>query len=118
METGKKCPYEIPFDENGNLIPLKKQKVNGQDIPLPDPALEGQPHTVVGGRKSTTTGELYVQTATFKGGDAPKINGHEVPISEVHYTNHQRGDHPNPHQHVFLYDFDEHYWYRSGPETF
>lgn len=65
METGKKCPYDIPFDENGNPIPLKKQKVNGQDIPLPDPALEGQPHTVVGGRKSTTTGELHISMYFF-----------------------------------------------------
>lgn len=30
----------IPRDANGNLIPLRKQTVNGQDIPLPAPAAE------------------------------------------------------------------------------
>ena len=35
----------IPKDGKGNPIPLRKQRVNGQDIPLPDPAAEGRPHT-------------------------------------------------------------------------
>ena len=26
--------------------------------------------------------------------------------------------HTNPHQHVFNYDFDNRYWYRSDPEVF
>ena len=43
----------IPTDAEGNPIPLNKQTVNGQDIPLPDPAAEGRPHTVLGGKVSS-----------------------------------------------------------------
>lgn len=45
--------------------------------------------------------------------------GAEIPLSEVHWTNHGRTDeHTNPHQHVFIYDFDNRYWYRSDPNVF
>ncbi|MCR4637235.1 MAG: hypothetical protein K5754_13500 [Butyrivibrio sp.] len=40
----------IPRDSEGNPIPLKKQRINGQDIPLPDPVAEGRSHTVWVGR--------------------------------------------------------------------
>ena len=109
----------IPKDADGNPIPLNKQIINGQDIPLPDPAAEGRPHTVIGGKISSETGEVYRQTATFRGGSWPTANGYEVPISEVHWTNHGRAAaHTNPHQHVFIYDFENKYWYRSEPEIF
>ncbi len=109
----------ISKDADGNLIPLNKQIINGQDIPLPDPAAEGRPHTVIGGKISSETGEVYRQTATFRGGSWTTANGYEVPISEVHWTNHGRAAaHTNPHQHVFIYDFENKYWYRSEPEIF
>ena len=116
--TGKNSVY-IPKDADGNPIPLNKQRINGQDIPLPDPAAQGRPHTVLGGKISSETGEVYRQSATFNGGSWPTANGYEVPLSEVHWTNHGRADaHTNPHQHVFNYDFDNRYWYRSDPEVF
>lgn len=117
-QGGKNSVY-IPMDADGNPIPLRKQRVNGQDIPLPDPAAQGRPHTVLGGKVSSKTGEVYRQSATFNGGSWPTANGQEVPLSEVHWTNHGRADvHSNPHQHVFNYDFDNRYWYRSDPEIF
>ena len=79
----------------------------------------GRPHTVLGGKISSETGEVYRQSATFNGGSWPTANGYEEPLSEVHWTNHGRADaHTNPHQHVFNYDFDNRYWYRSDPEVF
>jgi hypothetical protein len=39
-----------------NIMPLQKQRVNGQDIPLPDAIAEGRPHTVIGGKISLETG--------------------------------------------------------------
>lgn len=42
--------------------------MNGQDIPLPDPAAQGRPHTVLGGKISSKTGEIYRQSATFPEG--------------------------------------------------
>lgn len=118
IESGKDSVY-IPKDADGNPIPLNKQRINGQDIPLPDPAAQGRPHTVLGGKISSETGEVYRQSATFNGGSWPTANGYEVPLSEVHWTNHGRADaHTNPHQHVFNYDFDNRYWYRSDPEVF
>ena len=59
----------IPRDENGNIIPLKRQMVNGRDIPLPDPEAQGRPHTVLGGATSSKTGVDYRQSATFGGED-------------------------------------------------
>ena len=49
----------IPGDAEENPIPLNKQTVNGQDIPLPDPAAEGRPHTALGGKVSSETGGIY-----------------------------------------------------------
>ena len=109
----------IPKDGKGNPIPLRKQRINGQDIPLPDSAAEGRPHTVLGGKVSSETGEVYRQSATFMGGSWPTANGYEVPISEVHWTVHGRpAEHTNPHQHVFIFDFVNYYWYRGNPEYY
>ena len=51
----------IPRYSDGNTITLRKQTVNGQDIPLPDPAAEGRPHTALSGKASSKTGEVYRQ---------------------------------------------------------
>jgi RHS repeat-associated protein len=112
------CGHYIPRDAAGNPIPLNQQKVDGQDIPLPDPAAQG-PHTTLGGRVSETTGELYRQTATFPTLDRawPGANGQPVPWSRVDWTNHGRSiDHTSPHQHIFKYDFDNKQW-TMGPQT-
>ena len=69
----------IPMDADGNPIPLNKLRINGQDIPLPDPKAQGRPHTVLGGKVSSETGEVYRQTATFRVGSWPTANGYEVP---------------------------------------
>lgn len=104
---------------NGNPIPLDKQTVNGQDIPLPDPTAEGRPHTVLGGKVSSKTGEVYRQSATFRGGTWPTVNGHDVPWSEVHWTDHGTPHHhKNPHQHIFEYNRDKGGWIRTGPTIF
>jgi len=109
----------IPRDEEGNPIPLDKQTVNGQDIPLPDPSAEGRPHTVLGGKVSSKTGEDYRQSATFPGGTWPTVNGHDVPWSEVHWTDHGTPHHhTNPHQHIFEYNPDKGGWIRKGPTIF
>ena len=107
----------IPRDENGNVIALKKQNVNGQDIPLPDPMADG-PHTVLGGKTSSKTGGIYRQTATFPEGTWPTINGKNVPWSEVHWTNHGRADHSNPHQHVFVYVPEKGGWVRKRQKPY
>lgn len=115
---GTKYLY-IPRDVNGNPIPLGKQVVNGQDIPLPDPVAQGRPHTVLGGKVSSETGEIYRQSATFNGYSWPEANGQEVPLSEIHWTDHGRPDvHAKPHQHVFTYDFDKKCWIRGNPDFF
>ena len=103
---GEKDNIYIRKDADGNPIPLAKQTVNGQDIPLPDPNATG-PHTVLGGKVSSETGEIYRQSATFPEGTWPPANGQNVPWSEVHWTNHGRGDHTNPHQHIFEYNPDK-----------
>ena len=109
----------IPRDAEGNPIPLNKQTVNGQDIPLPDPAAEGRPHTVLGGKVSSETGEVYRQSATFPGGTWPTVNGQDVPWSEVHWTDHGTPyHHTNPHQHIFEYNPDKGGWIRKGPTIF
>lgn len=74
VKDGRKSVY-IPKDSDGMPIPLKKQRVNGQDIPLPDPAADGRPHTVLGGKLSSETGEIYRQSATFPATTWPKANG-------------------------------------------
>ena len=109
----------IPRDSEGNPIPLKKQRINGQDIPLPDPAAEGRPHTVLGGKVSSETGEVYRQSATFPGGTWPSANGYDVPWSEVHWTDHGTSQfHTNPHEHIFEYNPDKGGWIRKGPSDF
>lgn len=55
----------IPGDADGNPIPLAKQRVNGQDIPLPDPQAIGS-HTVLGGKASSETGEVYRLSVPFR----------------------------------------------------
>ena len=109
---GEKDSIYVPKDVDGNPIPLAKQTVNGQDIPLPDPNATG-PHTVLGGKVSSETGEIYRQSATFPEGTWPPANGQNVPWSEVHWTNHGRGDHTNPHQHIFEYNPDKGGWIRG-----
>ena len=109
----------IPRDAEGNPIPLNKQKVNGQDIPLPDPAADGRRHTVLGGKVSSETGEIYRQSATFPGGTWPTVNGQDVPWSEVHWTDHGTPHHHmNPHQHIFEYKPDKGGWIRKGSAIF
>ena len=104
------------MDANGNPIPLAKQRVNGQDIPLPDPAANGYSHTVLGGKSSLKTGEVYRQSATFPEATWPLADGQNVPWSEVHWSNHGRGDHGNPHQHIFTSDGKD--WFRGDPTDF
>jgi hypothetical protein len=91
--------------------PLAKQRVNGQDIPLPLKEAEGRAHTALGSRVGSD-GNVYRQSAEFPGNTWPKANGNDVPWSEVHWTNHGRGDHLNPHQHPFI--FDGKGWIRQG----
>jgi len=117
-EGGSQADIYIPKDANGNPISLAKQKVNGQDIPLPDPNAQG-PHTVLGGKISSETGEVYRQSATFPEGSWPTANGQNIPWSEVHWSDH--GDpkhHTNPHQHIFEYNPDKDGWIRKGPSKF
>ncbi len=107
----------IPKDSSGKPISLNKQNVNGQDIPLPDSSATG-PHTVLGGKVSAGTGETYRQSATFPEGTWPTANGKNVPLSEVHWTDHGTpSHHTNPHQHVFEYKPDQGGWIR-GKQTF
>ena len=110
----------IPMDANGNPIPLKEHKHKNTSIPLPDPTFEGQPHIAFGGRISSDTGELYLQTAIFDGKDDwLKVNGHPVPRTVIDWTNHYMPwAHDNPHQHVFYYDFKEKKWLRGDAEYF
>lgn len=91
--------------------PLAKQRVNGQDIPLPLEVAEGRAHTALGSRVGSD-GKTYRQSAEFPVNTWPKANGKDVPLSEVHWTNHGRGDHGNPHQHPFI--FDGNGWIRQG----
>ncbi|MCO4315126.1 RHS repeat-associated core domain-containing protein [Pectobacterium versatile] len=101
----KKDKLYIPRDKDGNLIPLDKQKVNGQDIPLPHPQAEGRAHTVLGGTVSSISGEEYRQSATFPAQTWPLADGQPVPLSEVHWSDHgQPHHHTNPHQHIFNYE--------------
>ena len=118
VKGGSESVY-IPRDSEGNPFPLKKQRINGQDIPLPDPAAEGRPHTVLGGKVSSETGEVYRQSATFPGGTWPSANGYDVPWSEVHWTDHGTSQfHTNPHEHIFEYNPDKGGWIRKGPSDF
>ena len=117
-EGGPSKQNYIPRDADGNPIPLKRQIVNGRDIPLPDPAAQGSPHTVLGGATSSTTGIVYRQSATFLGETWPSANGYDVPLYEIHWYDHSRGDHANPHKHIFYYDSSDGGWQRGGPSLF
>jgi RHS repeat-associated protein len=109
----------IPRDGDGNVVPLPKQKVNGQDLPLPDPAANGAPHTRLGGKVSSGTGKPYRQSAHFPGPSDPKANGEDVPLRQVDWTDHgQPHHHTNPHQHPFPYDFDNGFYRRGEPIPF
>ena len=117
-ESGSSSNVYIPMDADGNPIPLRKQNINGQDIPLPDPNASG-PHTVLGGTVSSKTGEIYRQSATFPDGTWPTANGQNVPWSEVHWTDHGTPHHhTNPHQHIFEYNPDKGGWYRNEPTPY
>ncbi|WP_317233308.1 RHS repeat-associated core domain-containing protein, partial [Serratia fonticola] len=103
----------IPRDRNGKPIPLDKQRVNGQDIPLPHPDAEGRAHTVLGGKVSSSGG-IYRQSAEFPENTWPLANGKPVPWSEVHWGDHGTPQHhTNPHQHTFRYVGDK--WMRLEP---
>ncbi len=106
------------MDESGNTIPLAKQRFGGQDIPLPDHAANGYPHTVLGGKVSSGTGEVYRQSATFHEETWPLADGQDVPLSEVHWSNNGRGDHADVHQHPFIYDWINSKWLRGDPTYF
>ncbi|OKP23020.1 RHS repeat domain-containing protein [Serratia fonticola] len=102
----------IPRDQNGNPIELAKQRVNGQDIPLPHPDAEGRAHTVLGGKVSSEGGGVYRQSAEFPENTWPLANGQPVPISEVQWGDHGKPHHhSNPHQHPFI--FDGEIWLRT-----
>ena len=118
VKGGSSSKGYIPMGADGKLIPLRKQHVNGQDIPLPDPNASG-PHTVLGGKISSTTGEVYRQSATFPGGTWPTANGQNVPWSEIHWTDHGTPHHhTNPHQHIFEYNPYKGGWIRTGPTPY
>lgn len=90
-------PY-IPRDNQSLPIPLKRAGPHARDNPLPDPDAKGSAHTTLGGKVSGETGELYRQSATFPELD-PTVPSYAKPLYEVHWGNHGRGDHPNPHMH-------------------
>ena len=53
------------------------------------------------------------------GGTWPAVNGHDVPWSEVHWTDHGTPHHhTNPHQHIFEYNPDKGGWVRKSPTIF
>lgn len=70
----------------------------GSPLPIPKgphgvPASESPfPHTQLGTKVSSGTGQPYTQAREFG------QNGQH--IRDMHFTNHGRGNHPNPHQHV------------------
>jgi hypothetical protein len=95
-------------------VPLPQQRVQNEDIPVPDPAAGGTPHTTLGGRMGSD-GVLYRQSATFNGSTAPyQANGLDVPQSRVDWHDHSRGDHTNPHQHPFRWEDGR---WEAGPQT-
>lgn len=95
----------------GEAIPLAKhQPEGGIDVPLPDPAAQGHPHTALGGRYGTQGEGLYRQSATFtEAGNETRYNGHPVPLGRVDWTSHNRPTdkekpHADPHIHGYYYD--------------
>ena len=110
---------EVVGGSGGGYIPkspLPSQNVGGVDIPLPDPAAGGAPHTTLGGRMGSD-GTYYRQSATFPGQSWPQANGNDVPWSRVDWHDHGRTDHPNPHQHPFKWNRGGG-WEEGGPEPF
>lgn len=79
-------------------------------MPCPDAV---DPHTVLGGKVSSKTGEAYRQSATFPSATWPTAKGQNVPWSEVHWSNHGRSDHPNIHEHIFSIDSGNNNWKRE-----
>jgi len=69
-------PLPLPRDKSGIAI-----------------ADSSYPHTQIGTRISRRTGETYIQAREFG------YNG-EI-IKDIDFTNHQRYDHTNPHQHRY-----------------
>ncbi|HRE59351.1 MAG TPA: hypothetical protein PLW09_16185, partial [Candidatus Kapabacteria bacterium] len=91
--------------------PLMQHKVNGIDIPLPDPRAGGAPHTTLGSKISTIDGVLYRQSATFQGNTWPLANGQQVPWSRVDWHDHGTPHQHLPiHQHIFFYDYKNKKW--------
>ena len=138
----------IPRDEQGNPIPLAVQWQDpnqvgkpGTGIPLPAPEAEGRPHTVLGGKVSSESGEEYRQSATFsEQGNTTTLQGfgptgerlpspEPVPVGRVDWGSHGhpvRDDaqghavhHADPHIHG--YSTEGHHPYRiveEGPRGF
>jgi RHS repeat-associated protein len=98
--------------------PLLQQKIMGQDIPLPNPAAGGYPHTTLG-RKVGGDNVIYRQSATFTGGTWPLAEGKTVPWSRTDWSTHGRPwDHPYPHQHIFIFDNALGGWKSGGAVPF
>lgn len=96
--------------------PIKQQNVKDIDIPLPDPFAKGSPHTVLGKKIGTDDGVIYRQSATFPADTWPKANGQGVPLSRVDWHDHSLPQHhPNPHQHVYRYNWQQHRWEMGDP---
>jgi hypothetical protein len=103
-------PVYIPMQQSpdGTQAPVRlpQQRINGEDIPTPDPAANGAPHTTLGGRVGSD-GRTYRQSATFPGGSWPSADGKDVPWGRVDWTDHGRPqDHPDPHMHEFNWQQD------------
>jgi len=78
--TGEGTPGSYAPDR-----PLPRDERSGN--PVPD---SEYPHTQLGKKTSSKTGEEYTQAREFgQGGQR---------IKDIHFTDHGRKDHPNPHQ--------------------
>ena len=94
---------DVEKEKKENVIPERKGRKKGKDNKinggpprdqvtgnyLPDPAAEGAIHTTLGVKKGRFGS--YLQGATFD--ENGKFEG------RTDVTNHDRGDHPNPHFH-------------------
>lgn len=88
-------------------------------MPKPLPEAEGRPHTVLGGKISSETGELYRQAAEFPGPSWPKVNGVDAPSQSSHWTTHGRPDvHADPHVHGYYFDSAQQQWMETGAQGF
>ncbi len=85
---------EIPEDTKrkkpiGTYAPNRPLPKTKDGVPIPD---SENPHTQLGTKKSTKTGETYTQGREFD------ITG--TPVRDIHVTDHgYPKNHPNPHQH-------------------